>query len=175
MDKEVTIVLDYINRGYSSVRYKQVLVPYAMVKLTSRVTMMDGSVLKTLIAFARVSVKGVCDGREALYDVVVKVTDISRPTFYRHMKILKDSNAIRKFGPFILINPMFVSVGRRTEVARLWEIYNELDVLVETAPLGQWSRKIKNSDLNGLITAFRTRPGARFAADVKLISKYGKQ
>lgn len=150
------MLMRYISGEGTANSYRQVSTPYAMVRLTSRVTMMDAQLLKTLICIARVSVKGVTDSNEKLYEKVIKVTGISRASFYSHLKKLKQENAVKKIGPFLLVNPMYVAIGRRIEVNRLHEIYNEIDVKDKDLIHGKGTKRLRNLELNSLISALQT-------------------
>lgn len=117
----------YLSGGISFRKYKYLSSPYVMVRSSRFIRDMDSSVLSTLVCLCRVSVRGVCENHD-LYALVSDDMVISRSTFFRHLKQLKDIGAVKNFGQYLLVNPAYVSIGRKHEVSRLHEIYNGINL-----------------------------------------------
>jgi len=128
MDKlENEVIGVYLSGGISFKKYRSLSSPYVMVRSNRFTRDMDSSVLGTLVSLCRVSVRGICEIHD-LYDLVSDDILISRSTFFRHLKQLKTIDAVKNFGDYLLVNPIYVSIGRKHEVSRLHEIYNGINL-----------------------------------------------
>jgi len=147
-------IIDYL-RGHGTYRnYRQVSTPYCMVRLTDRVVDLEGSLLRSLVCLSKYSTKGVIDSSDKSYSLLIKKLGVSRSTFYNHISKLLALDVVKKVDCVLLINPIYVSIGRRTDINRLYEVYNGIatdNELRASRPTGKRNLRF-NPNITELLT-----------------------